>query len=92
MKKEYLFSFALLVFLFFSSCRKTSLIGTDNCLDRIEAISQTAQTYVSDPTVENCKSYLKALRKYIDSKACFGNIFFEEYGQALKELEQAECQ
>ncbi len=76
----------------FSNCRKAALVSTENCLDQIERVSDAATLYASDPTVNNCKNYLNELKKYIDSEACFGNIFFEQYRLALQELEDSECE
>ena len=76
----------------FSNCRKAAVVGTENCLDRIENVSNAASLYASDPTVDNCKNYLDALKKYFDSDACFGNVFFAQYRQALQELEESECE
>ena len=92
MKRKYVILFALFATIIFSNCRKTALVNTENCLDQIERVSDAATLYASDPTVNNCKNYLDALKKYIDSDACFGNILFEQYRLALQELEDAECE
>ena len=92
MKKKYVILFAFFLATMFTNCRKAALISTEKCLDRIEGVSEAAQLYASDPTVNNCKKYLDALKKYIDSDACFGNILFDQYGQTLQELEDAECE
>ena len=73
------------------SCRKSVFVETENCLSQIEKVSETLNTYVQDPTESNCKAYLDALRFYINSNACFGNVFFEEYRRQLKEAEEDEC-
>ena len=79
------------VAILFSSCRKTILGETENCMENIEKINVSLQTYMADPSVANCKNYVNALRSYLNANACFGNIFFEEYKEALKELEDDEC-
>lgn len=91
MKKKMSIQVLFCFFILFAGCRKAALLGTENCLDNIEKINTTLETYIEDPSVDNCKNYLNALRAYVDSGACFGNIFFEEYRKNLKELEAEEC-
>ncbi len=91
MKTKYFIALAFFATVFFTNCRKAALVGPDSCLERIEGVSIAAQNYVADPTVNNCKSYVEALRKYLESNSCFGNIYFEEYRKTLNELEEVEC-
>lgn len=91
MKVKSLISGILLVALFFVSCRKAAIVGNDNCIDRIQKVSESLNTYVQNPSVDNCKAYVDALRKYVNAGACFGNIYFEEYKKELNELEEDEC-
>ena len=91
MKKKYFIPLIAFAVITFSNCSKSPILGVDNCLDRIEAVSVAAQTYIANPTVDNCQNYVDALRKYLDAKSCFGNIYFDEYRKALAELEEAEC-
>ena len=55
MKKKYVILFAFFLATMFTNCRKAALISTEKCLDRIEGVSEAAQLYASDPTVNNCK-------------------------------------
>ena len=91
MKSKSIFYAILLVSIFFTSCRKAAILGSDNCLDRIENVSEALNAYIENPTVDHCKEYVDALRKYINAGACYGNIYFEEYKKSLKELEDDEC-
>jgi hypothetical protein len=92
MKIKYLVPAILLVAIAVTSCRKSVILEPENCLERIEKVSDALNAYVQDPTTGNCKAYLDALKSYINSNACFGNIFFEEYQRALNEAEEEECQ
>ena len=91
MKAKSIFFGILFVSIFFASCRKAAIIGSDTCLDRIEKVSESLNNYLENPTVDNCKDYVDALRKYVNAGACFGKIYFEEYKKSLKELEEDEC-
>jgi hypothetical protein len=91
MKKKTLIQALFCFLILFVGCRKSALLGTENCLENVEKINATLQTYISDPSVNNCKNYVNALRSYVESGSCFGNIFFEEYKRSLKELEAEEC-
>lgn len=75
-----------------SSCAKEATNEILDCTSYSQEISESLNTYVMDPTVENCKAYLAALRKYLEDGACFSELFHEEYKRELAELEQAECQ
>jgi len=81
----------LIVSVFFGGCRKAAVVGTDGCLSRIEKVSESLSAYLENPTVDNCKDYVDALRKYVNAGACFGNIYFEDYKKELNELEDDEC-
>jgi hypothetical protein len=91
MKKNFLITALLSLFILFSGCRKSALLGTENCLENIEKINTTLQNYLENPTAKNCKNYVEALRSYLKSERCFGNIFFAEYQKTFKELEADEC-
>ena len=80
-----------MVTLIFTSCRKSVEDDPGDCMVHIEKVNTSLNDYINDPSVENCKAYLNAIRSYIKSNACFGNIFFDEYQRALKELEDDEC-
>ena len=91
MKKNILIAILLCLVTLSSSCRKAVLFGSENCINRIEKVNTSLQEYVADPSVANCKKYVDALRSYLKSDACFGNIYFTEYQKALAELEEDEC-
>ena len=91
MKKKNLIQILFCFLILSSGCRKSAILGTENCLENVEKINGSLQAYASDPSVANCKNYLNALRAYLDSGACFGHIFFEEYRKSLNELEAEEC-
>ncbi|MCB0669900.1 MAG: hypothetical protein KDC80_28940 [Saprospiraceae bacterium] len=91
MKAKNIVFILFIVSLCFASCRKANPVGSDGCLGRIEKVSETLNAYVENPTVDNCQAYVDALRKYINTGACFGNVFFNEYEKELKELEDDEC-
>lgn len=91
MKIRNIFFVVIIFGLSFIGCRKSDPVGPDGCLGRIEKVSETLNTYIENPTVDNCQAYVDALRKYINTGACFGNVFFAEYEKELKELEDDEC-
>ncbi|NND32191.1 MAG: hypothetical protein HKN76_06325 [Saprospiraceae bacterium] len=91
MKKNILIPILFGLVIFLSSCSKSVLFGSENCIARIEKVSASLEAYMEEPSVANCRNYVEALRSYLKSDACFGNIYFKEYQEALAELEDDEC-
>lgn len=88
--RNYFLYFSLFVITLFG-CRKAAVVGSDSCVDRVQKVSETLNAYIQNPTVDNCSAYVDALRKYINTGACFGNAFYKEYEKTLQDLEANEC-
>lgn len=79
--------------LFFISCSKDSGDdGPGGCIAEAERVSTSLNAYLENPTVDNCKAYVASLRNYLDGNACFGNVYYEAYKEALDDLNESECQ
>ena len=66
----------LLIVVVLGGCVKSNPI---NCSKRLDALTKAADQYSQDPTKENCKLYYQALKDYINSNACAGDVFYKSY-------------
>ncbi len=83
----------LILVIFFIGCSKDSSDdGPGGCIAEAEKVTESLNTYLSDPSVDNCKAYIASLRNYLDANACFGNVYYEAYKEALDDLNEQECQ
>ncbi len=81
--------FALLVSATMICCKKDNSMDTvADCSNAAEIISESATEYSQDPSVENCRNYIDAIRLYVNSD-CFGVLNSDLYKATLESLEAA---
>ncbi|HPG08482.1 MAG TPA: hypothetical protein P5275_08470 [Saprospiraceae bacterium] len=81
MKYFNLFPLILLLFLL-GSCVKSNPL---NCTKKLEALSQAADRYSQDQSQANCRLYYQALKDYVNSNACAGDIFYKSYQEEFNQ-------
>ena len=106
-KQIFLISFLAIVVLGSSGCKKNKVAGCSaawatELSNEIIALSNAAQAYTTNPTLENCLAYKAAAQAYVDALAPYGNCatltgqdrdaWQDALNQAQQDVDDIDCQ